>query len=159
MNPVMPFSSFEERETHACPIRGLSPCCNKDSKKSSPAIRLGYLRTSSQHAGSRLRPMNWLPRIAMGLTIAQLSERLRCAECGGPVQSVKPWRSEDVIGKPLSEGARTRTATRSDTSMRETGSNWCELTHLARLRTWVRGLDTRRVTSRYISPSRETSPT
>ncbi len=26
--------------------------------------------------------MGWLPRISMGLTIAQLSERLRCAECG-----------------------------------------------------------------------------
>jgi hypothetical protein len=34
----------------------------------------------------RLRPMSWLPRISMGLTIAQLSERLRCAECGGPLQ-------------------------------------------------------------------------
>ena len=33
-----------------------------------------------------------------GLTIAQLSERLRCAECGGQLQSVKPWRMEDVIG-------------------------------------------------------------
>ena len=45
--------------------------------------------------------MNWLPRISMGLTIAQLSERLRCADCGGSVQSVKPWRMEDVLGKPL----------------------------------------------------------
>src|SRR4051812_24780425 len=35
---------------------------------------------------TRLRSMNWLPRITMGLTIAHLSERLRCAECGGPVQ-------------------------------------------------------------------------
>ena len=35
------------------------------------------------------------------LAIAQLSERLHCAECGGPVQSVKPWRLEDVLGKPL----------------------------------------------------------
>jgi len=26
---------------------------------------------------TRLRPMNWLPRISMGLTIAQLSEQLR----------------------------------------------------------------------------------
>ena len=32
---------------------------------------------------TRLRPIRWLPRISMGLTIAQLSERLRCAECGG----------------------------------------------------------------------------
>jgi hypothetical protein len=37
----------------------------------------------------------------MGLTIAQLSERLRCAECGGQLHSVKPWRLDDVIGKPL----------------------------------------------------------
>jgi hypothetical protein len=41
----------------------------------------------------RIRPMSWLPRISMGLTIAQLSERLRCAECGGPLLSVKPWRA------------------------------------------------------------------
>src|SRR5262245_31112875 len=39
----------------------------------------------------RLRPISWLPRISMGLTIAQLSARLRCAECGGPLHSVKPW--------------------------------------------------------------------
>ena len=39
---------------------------------------------------TRLRPMSWLPRISLGLTIAQLSERLRCAECGGQVDSVKP---------------------------------------------------------------------
>ena len=49
---------------------------------------------------TRLRPMIWLPRISMGLTIAQLSERLRCAECGGHLHSVKPWRMEDVLGKP-----------------------------------------------------------
>jgi hypothetical protein len=48
----------------------------------------------------RLRPMSWLPRISMGLTLAQLSQRLRCAECGGPLQSVKPWRQEDILGKP-----------------------------------------------------------
>jgi hypothetical protein len=40
-------------------------------------------------------------RISMGLTIAQLSERLRCAECGGQLHSVKPWRMEDTLGKPL----------------------------------------------------------
>ena len=50
---------------------------------------------------TRLRPISWLPRISMGLTIAQLSERLRCAECGGQLHSVKPWRMEDVLGKPL----------------------------------------------------------
>jgi hypothetical protein len=41
---------------------------------------------------TRIRPMSWLPKISMGLTLDQLSRRLRCAECGGPLQSVKPWR-------------------------------------------------------------------
>ena len=49
---------------------------------------------------TRLRPMNWVPRISMGLTIAQLSERLRCADAVVRVQSVKPWRLEDVIDSP-----------------------------------------------------------
>lgn len=43
----------------------------------------------------------WLPRISMGLTIAQLSERFRCAECGGQLHSVKPWRLSDMFGKPM----------------------------------------------------------
>ena len=50
---------------------------------------------------TRLRPISWLPRISMGLTIAQLSARLRCAECGGQLHSVKPWQIEDVLGKPV----------------------------------------------------------
>ena len=50
---------------------------------------------------TRLRPISWLPRISLGLTIAQVSARLRCFECGGPVHSVEPWRVEDVLGKPL----------------------------------------------------------
>ena len=49
----------------------------------------------------RLRPISWLRRISMGLTITQLSERLRCAESGGRVHSVTPWRMADVLGKPL----------------------------------------------------------
>ena len=49
----------------------------------------------------RLRPISWLSRISLGRTIAQLSTRLRCAECGGQLHSVKPWRLEDVFGKPL----------------------------------------------------------
>jgi hypothetical protein len=48
----------------------------------------------------RLRPMGWLPKISMGLNLAQLSSRLRCAECGGPLRSLKPWRQADVLGKP-----------------------------------------------------------
>jgi hypothetical protein len=31
----------------------------------------------------RLRPISWLPRISMGLTIAQLSARLRCLSVVG----------------------------------------------------------------------------
>ena len=34
-----------------------------------------------------------------GLTLAQLSTRLRCAECGGPLLSVEPWRQADALGK------------------------------------------------------------
>jgi phage FluMu protein Com len=37
---------------------------------------------------TRIRPMSWLPKISMGLTLDQLSRRLRCAECGGPLQIV-----------------------------------------------------------------------
>ena len=48
---------------------------------------------------TRLRPISWLPRISMGLTIAQLSARLRCAECGGQLHSVKPWRPTNATGK------------------------------------------------------------
>jgi len=48
----------------------------------------------------RLRSMSWLPRISMGLTLAQLSSRLRCAECSCALQLVKPWRQADVLGKP-----------------------------------------------------------
>ena len=47
----------------------------------------------------RLRPMSWLPRISLGLTLGALARRLRCAECGGPLQSVKPWRQTDASGK------------------------------------------------------------
>ena len=52
---------------------------------------------------TRVRPMSWLPKISMGLTLDQLARRLRCTECGGPLLSVKPWRHEDELGKP--EGA------------------------------------------------------
>ena len=50
---------------------------------------------------TRLKPISWLPRISLSLTIAQLSERLRCAECGGQLHSVKPLRLDDVLGMPL----------------------------------------------------------
>jgi hypothetical protein len=36
----------------------------------------------------RLRPISYLPRISLGLTIAQFSARLRCAECGGQLHLV-----------------------------------------------------------------------
>jgi phage FluMu protein Com len=50
----------------------------------------------------RLRPIEWLPRISMGLTIAQLSERLRCAHCGSQLRvrrSVPQLRS--VLCRPV----------------------------------------------------------
>ena len=31
----------------------------------------------------RVRTMSWLPKISMGLTLAQRSARLRCAKCAG----------------------------------------------------------------------------
>ena len=40
----------------------------------------------------RLRPMSWLPKISMGLTLDRLSRRLRCAECGGPLQPLQSVR-------------------------------------------------------------------
>jgi len=43
-------------------------------------------------------------REAMAKMGLQLSTRLRCAECGGSLLSLKPWRQADVIGKP--EGRR-----------------------------------------------------
>ena len=43
---------------------------------------------------------------SMGLTIAQLSERLRCAECGGPLHSVKPWRQTDASGRRWGRSGR-----------------------------------------------------
>jgi phage FluMu protein Com len=49
----------------------------------------------------RQRPISHLPKISMGLTLAQLSIRLRCATCGGPLQSIKPWKQADMLGKPL----------------------------------------------------------
>jgi phage FluMu protein Com len=45
----------------------------------------------------RLRPISWLPRLSLGLTLAQLSTRLRCAECGGPLRSAKPWRHNALM--------------------------------------------------------------
>src|SRR6476660_7064188 len=32
----------------------------------------------------RLRPIDQLPKISMGLTLDQFAQWLRCAECGGP---------------------------------------------------------------------------
>jgi hypothetical protein len=50
---------------------------------------------------TRMRPMSWLPKISMGLTLDQLARRLRCAECGGPLQSIRPWRQAEELGKPV----------------------------------------------------------
>ena len=52
---------------------------------------------------TRLRPISWLPRISLGLNIAELSARLRCTDCGGLLHSVKPWRMEDGLASPWGE--------------------------------------------------------
>ena len=52
-----------------------------------------------------LRPIDQLPKISMGLTLDALARRLRCAECGGPLRSVKPWRQADELGKPQGQRA------------------------------------------------------
>ena len=54
----------------------------------------------------RLRPMSWLPKVSMGLTLDALARRLRCAECGGPLQSVKPWRQAGRAGMQVTLLAR-----------------------------------------------------
>jgi hypothetical protein len=36
-----------------------------------------------------------------GLTLDQLARRLRCAECGGPLHSVKSWRQTDASGPAI----------------------------------------------------------
>ena len=51
----------------------------------------------------RLRPIDQLPKISMGLTLDALARRLRCAKCGGPLLSVKPWRQTDASGQPWGE--------------------------------------------------------
>ena len=56
---------------------------------------LEYFRPRCRVTG--LRPIQWLPKISMGLTLAQLSVRLRCVKCGGSLQSLRPWRMEDVL--------------------------------------------------------------
>ena len=48
---------------------------------------------------TRLRAINQLPKISMGLTLDALARRLRCADCGGPLLSVKPWRQTDASGR------------------------------------------------------------
>jgi hypothetical protein len=50
--------------------------------------------------------MRWLPKISMGLTLGQLSERLRCAECGGPLHSVQAVADGGRLGKAAEGVAR-----------------------------------------------------
>ena len=45
----------------------------------------------------RLRAMSDLPKISMGLTLDQLARGLRCADCGGSLLSVKPWRQTEAL--------------------------------------------------------------
>jgi hypothetical protein len=80
----------------------------------------------------RLRPMDWLSRISMGLTIAQLSERLRCAECGGPLLWVTPWRQADVLHVSGVHQSATRNPSRSSSSACRLDSMKSSMTDTAR---------------------------
>jgi hypothetical protein len=53
--------------------------------------------------------MSWLPKISMGLTLDARAQRLRRAECGGPLLSVKPWRQADELGSRKDEEAKVST--------------------------------------------------
>jgi len=55
----------------------------------------------------------------MGLTLDALARRLRCAECGGTLLSVKPWRQTDSSGRLGGEGSSFGSATREIATQRE----------------------------------------
>src|SRR5262245_59128424 len=62
----------------------------------------------------RLRPISYLPRISLGLTIAQLSARLRCAERGsGTGNKAGPLRPPCPFSAAPSPAARTRRRARA----------------------------------------------
>src|SRR6476620_11495222 len=64
----------------------------------------------------RLRGIDQHPKISMGLTLDALARRLRCAECGGMLPSVKPRRfvvqNEKGNCKIKQKGRRTKQADR-----------------------------------------------
>ena len=65
---------------------------------------LGFLLAFTLVSGTIVTPATSTSTAGVSFltsTISQLSARLRCAECGGQLHSVKPWRMEDVLGKPL----------------------------------------------------------
>src|SRR5262245_54830888 len=74
------------------------------SSRTPPAI-LGFMdplqATIEEFAAEGYTHIECQPRISLGLTIAQLSARLRRFVCGGLLHSVKPWRQTDVLEKPL----------------------------------------------------------
>ena len=57
------------------------------------AIRTGELPPLPRDPASAI---DQLPKVSMGLTLDALARRLRCAKCGGPLLSVKPWRQADA---------------------------------------------------------------
>jgi hypothetical protein len=50
----------------------------------------------------RLHPMSSLPKMSRGLTLADLSELLRCSDCRGPLSSVK------LLGRGVGDGRQAR---------------------------------------------------
>jgi len=69
----------------------------------------------------RLRPISWLPRISMGLTITQLSERLRCAESGG----------SSALGYAVADGGRAGQAAGAQRVINRRGALGSVKQHLA----------------------------
>ena len=60
------------------------------------AAHSGKLLLDEGHAAAALSGMV----MKRGSLLAAPARRLRCTECGGPLQSVKPWRQADILGKP-----------------------------------------------------------
>ena len=50
---------------------------------------------------TRLRPISWLPRISMGLPSRNCQHGSAVPSAAVRLQSVKPWRLEEVLGKPF----------------------------------------------------------
>jgi len=60
----------------------------------------GFCPGCSKWRTMELRSLHVAPRtkIQPTTTLAQLTERMRCKECGAPMERVEPWRQSDQTG-------------------------------------------------------------